>query len=148
MSPLAPHGTLPGATQPVEQRGARRKPRILVAEDHADTRFMLRVFLERRGLDVVEATNGEEALGLCQSTWPDLVLIDSSLPRLDGIGVTRRLRGDPRPRVPIVFLSGRAEPVAQVAAFDAGCDDYLTKPFGLDRLASVLERHLGDGPCE
>ena len=122
------------------------RPRVLVAEDHEDTRFMLRIFLEARGFDVIEARNGEEALGLSESARPDLILLDGSLPHLDGVSVTSRIRahGAAR-RVPVVFLSGHAEPVARSAAFAAGCDDYLTKPFELDRLCSVLVRHLGDG---
>ena len=122
------------------------RPRILVAEDHADTRFMLRVFLEARGFDVIEAANGEEALGLSESACPDLILLDGGLPRLDGVSVTSRLRShDSQRRVPVIFLSGHAEQQARSAAFDAGCDDYLTKPFELDRLGAVLARHLGDG---
>ena len=124
--------------------GAR--PRVLVAEDHEDTRFMLRVFLEARGFDVVEAANGEEALGLIESARPDLVLLDGSLPRLDGVGVTSRIRSHDSPRrVPVIFLSGHAEPRARSAAFEAGCDDYLTKPVELDRLCSLLARHLDGG---
>jgi len=125
---------------------AAPRPRVLVAEDHEDTRFMLRVFLEARGFEVVEAVNGEEALGLSESACPDLILLDGSLPRLDGIGVASRIRARASSRrVPVVFLSGHAEPRARSAAFAAGCDDYLTKPFELDRLCSVLARHLGDG---
>jgi CheY-like chemotaxis protein len=68
------------------------------------------------------------------------------LPRLDGVGVMSRIRShDPSRRVPVVFLSGHAEPLARSAAFDAGCDDYLTKPFELDRLYTVMARYLGDG---
>ena len=107
---------------------------------------MLRVFLEARGFDVVEAANGEDALRLSETARPDLILLDGSLPRLDGVGVTSRLRShDAQRRVPVIFLSGHAEPLARSAAFAAGCDDYLTKPFELDRLCSVLARHLGDG---
>jgi len=122
------------------------RPRVLVAEDHEDTRFMLRVFLEGRGFDVIEARNGEEALGLSESARPDLILLDGSLPHLDGVSVTSHIRARASSgRVPVVFLSGHAEPMARSAAFAAGCDDYLTKPFELDRLHSVLARHLGDG---
>ncbi|HEX7177305.1 MAG TPA: response regulator [Pyrinomonadaceae bacterium] len=124
--------------------GAR--PCVLVAEDHEDTRFMLRVFLEARGFDVIEAANGEDAIRLSESACPDLILLDGQLPRLDGVGVVSRIRShDQSRRVPIVFLSGHAEPLARTAAFAAGCDDYLTKPFELVRLASVLRRHLSDG---
>ena len=122
------------------------RPCVLVAEDHEDTRFMLRIFLEARGFDVVEAANGEDALRLSETARPDVILLDGSLPRLDGVGVTSRLRShNSSRRIPVIFLSGHAEPLARSAAFNAGCDDYLTKPFELDRLCSVLTRHLGDG---
>jgi two-component system OmpR family response regulator len=118
------------------------RPRVLVAEDHEDTRLLLRVVLERDGLEVLEAADGEEAVRLAESARPDLVLLDRSLPRLDGLAVTRLVRAREAGHVPIIFLSGHAEPLARSAAFEAGCDDYLIKPIGLDRLASVVARHL------
>ena len=122
---------------------APARPRILVAEDHDDTRLLLRLLLERRGFDVVEASDGEEAVRLAESTRPDLVLLDGGLPRLDGLAVTRRVRArEKAARVPIIFLSGHAETVARAAAFDAGCDEYLVKPDGLDGLTTVVARHL------
>jgi CheY-like chemotaxis protein len=122
------------------------RPRVLVAEDHEDTRQMLRLVLERGGCDVLEAADGEEAVRLAESARPDLVLLDRSLPRLDGLAVTRLVRASERAgHVPIIFLSGHAEAVARSAAFEAGCDDYLVKPVGLDRLAAVLARHLAPG---
>lgn len=131
----------------LREAGAPKRRRVLIAEDHADTRFMLRVFLEARGYEVMEAANGEEAIGLCESARPDLVLLDGGLPRIDGLGVMSRIRSDyASPRLPVVFLSGHAEEVAQRAAFDAGCDDYLTKPFELEQLCAVLTRLLAVPP--
>ncbi len=131
---------------PRTSAAAATRPRVLVAEDHDDTRQLLRLLLERRGFDVLEAADGEEAVRLVETARPDLVLIDAGLPLLDGLAVTRRLRASGQaPRLPIVFLSGRAEALARTAAFDAGCDDYLVKPDGLDALGSVLARHLGGG---
>jgi len=119
------------------------RARVLVAEDHADTRLMIRLLLERGGYEVLEATNGEEAVSFIEGARPDLVLIDGELPRLDGVAVTRRVRERESARhTPIIFLSGRAEPVARRAAFDAGCDDYLVKPEGIFGLASVMAQHL------
>jgi len=124
---------------------APERPRVLVAEDHDDTRQLLRLLLERRGFDVLEAADGEEAVRLVESARPDLVLLDGGLPRLDGLAVTRRLRaGEEAARLPIVFLSGHAEAGARTAAFDAGCDEYLVKPDGLETLGAVLTRHLGE----
>jgi two-component system KDP operon response regulator KdpE len=127
-----------------QKRPAAARPRVLVAEDHDDTRLMLRLLLEGRGVDVLEAADGEEALRLILDARPDLVLLDGGLPRMDGVAVTRRVREqEPAGRVPIVFLSGHAEPLARTAAFDAGCDEYLVKPDGIGGLNNVLERHLG-----
>src|ERR687889_797314 len=120
---------------------------VMVAEDHEDTRFMLRTILERRGLTVVEAGDGEEAVALAERDTPDLILMDGGLPRLDGISATRRMRGVASlSDVPIVFLSGHAGPQQQLAAREAGCDDYLIKPLDLERLYHVLEDLL-PGAC-
>lgn len=128
------------------RQGSRTRPRVLVAEDHDDTRQMLRLLLERRGCDVLEAADGEQAVRMAEDSHPDLILLDSGLPRLDGLAVTRRVRARAEaPRVPIVFLSGRAEALARTEAFDAGCDDYLVKPDGLETLSAVLTRYLGKG---
>jgi CheY-like chemotaxis protein len=117
---------------------------VLVVEDHEDTRFMLRTILELRGgIRVVEAENGESAIALAESLHPDLILMDTDLPLLDGYTATRRIRQLTSAReVPIVFLSGHAQPVAQARAFAAGCTDYLVKPFALGEIDRVLERHL------
>ncbi|MEP6741093.1 MAG: response regulator [bacterium] len=117
---------------------------VLLVEDHEDTRFMLRTMLELRGgISVVEADNGFTAIDLARSLHPDLILIDSNLPMLDGYEATRRIREFTATReVPIVFLSGHAQPEAENKAFAAGCTDYLVKPFGLEKLGNVLERYL------
>ena len=124
------------------QCGARRA-KVLVAEDHDDTRLMLRTLLERRGLSVVEAGDGLAAVDAAERECPDLILMDGSLPLLDGIGATRRMRGLPAlSAVPIVFISGHSGAQHRTAALDAGCDDYVVKPFDLARIDTVLSRHL------
>ncbi|HEX8502511.1 MAG TPA: response regulator [Pyrinomonadaceae bacterium] len=131
------------ATDTSARRRRKRVQKVLVAEDHEDTRFLLRTVLERRGLAVVEAADGEEACDVAARERPDLILMDGGLPRLDGVAATRRLRGlDGQPRVPIVFLSGHAGPQHRRAALDAGCDDYVVKPFDLAQLDNILNRHL------
>ncbi len=127
------------ALSPGRARGAK----VLVAEDHEDTRTLLRLLLEKRGFAVVEASDGREAVAAAERERPDLILMDGGLPLLDGVAATRRLRGLPAlSTVPIVFLSGHAGPQHQAAARDAGCDDYVVKPFNIALLENVLNRHL------
>ncbi|MCA1622140.1 MAG: response regulator [Acidobacteria bacterium] len=117
--------------------------KVLVAEDHEDTRALLRTLLERRGLAVVEARDGEEACDLALRERPDLILMDGGLPLLDGFAATRRMRDlKSLAGIPIVFLSGHAGPQYQLAAHDAGCDEYVVKPFDIAQLDSILSRHL------
>lgn len=129
---LTPHSETP-ASQPL----------VLIAEDHEDTRFLLKTILEKRGLQVVEAVDGEEAIGIAESMRPGLVLMDGSLPRLDGFSATRRMRDTASLRdIPIIFLSGHAEPHFQRLAHDAGCDEYLVKPIDIAQLDRILGRYL------
>ena len=120
---------------------------VLVVEDHEDTRFLLRAILEMRGgISVMEAENGEMAIALAKNVHVDLILMDSDLPLLDGYAATRRMRElAPTREVPIVFISGHAQPAAEAQAFAAGCNAYLVKPFGLGELDGVLERYLAQG---
>jgi CheY-like chemotaxis protein len=116
---------------------------VLVAEDHDDTRFLLRTLLERRGLAVVEAADGEEACDVAARERPDLILMDGGLPVLDGVSATRRVRGlEGLSGVPIILLSGHAGPQYQLDARAAGCDEYVVKPFDLALLDNILNRHL------
>jgi DNA-binding response OmpR family regulator len=118
-------------------------PLILVVEDHEDTRFLLRTWLEMQDYRVIEARDGEDALRLALAKTPDLILMDLGLPRLDGLSATRRMREcDELRTVPIVFLSGHAYPADLAAGFAAGCDDYLVKPLNLDQLDNILEGRL------
>ncbi|MDQ3255625.1 MAG: response regulator [Acidobacteriota bacterium] len=118
--------------------------RVLVVEDDEDMRVMLKMMLEQRGgVSVVEAENGEMAVALAENVHLDLILMDGTLPLLDGFEATRRIRElafacD----VPIVFLSGHALPAYEAKAFAAGCTDYLVKPFDFGEWDRVLERHL------
>jgi CheY-like chemotaxis protein len=118
--------------------------RVLVVEDNEDMRLMLKTLLEMRGgVNVVEAENGEMAIALAENVHLDLILMDGSLPLLDGIETTRRIRERAAAcDVPIVFLSGHAQPAYEAKAFAAGCTDYLVKPFDFDEWDRVLERHL------
>lgn len=116
---------------------------MLVAEDHEDMRFLLRYLLEARGCRVLEAEDGERALDAALRERPDLILMDGSLPRLDGYTATRRLREtDALRKVPVVFLSGHAGSDYRHRAISAGGDDYLVKPLDTAQMDRVLARHL------
>ena len=117
--------------------------RILVVDDEPQIRKALSVNLRARGYDVDLATTGEEALTLAAGNHPDLVLLDIGLPGIDGIEVVEGLRG--WTTVPIIMLSVRDAEADKVRALDAGADDYVTKPFGMNevlaRLRAALRRH-------
>ena len=120
------------------------QPCVLVVEDHHDTRLMLRTMLEmRRSVVVVEAENGGMAIALATNVRIDLILIDADLPVIDGYAATIRIREHtPTHEIPIVMMSGHAEPAAQLRAFAAGCTEYLIKPFSLESLDSLVNRYL------
>jgi two-component system KDP operon response regulator KdpE len=110
--------------------------RVLVVDDEAQIRRALAVNLEARGYEVELAASGEEALRLAAAHHPDVVLLDLGLPGIDGTDVVRGLRG--WSEVPIIVLSVRDAEPEKVAALDAGADDYVTKPFGMDELLARL----------
>jgi two-component system KDP operon response regulator KdpE len=110
--------------------------RVLVVDDEAQIRRALSVNLEARGYEVELAATGEEALRLAAAHHPDVVLLDLGLPGIDGTDVVRGLRG--WSEVPIIVLSVRDAEPEKVAALDAGADDYVTKPFGMDELLARL----------
>ena len=117
---------------------------VLVVEDHDDTRLMLRTMLELRGgIVVVEAENGAMAIALATNVHVDLILMDTDLPVVDGYTATRRIREYiPTHKIPIVMMTGHAEPAAQVKAVAAGCTEYLVKPFSMNGFDSMLDRYL------
>ena len=126
-------------------RARERRALVLVVEDHEDTRTLLRTMLEMSGYLVAEAGDGEEGVRVARRLRPRLIIMDASLPRLDGIAATRRIRSDSALKgVPVVFLSGHAQPDFRAAALDAGGTDFLVKPVLLAELASVLERRLSE----
>ena len=114
--------------------------RILVVDDEVQMRRALVTNFRARGYAVDAAASGEEALDLAARHHPDAVVLDLGLPGIDGIEVVRGLRG--WSQVPIVVLSAREAEEAKVAALDAGADDYVTKPFGMDELLARLRAAL------
>jgi CheY-like chemotaxis protein len=128
------------ATSPAMEGRGRS---VLIADDHEDTRLMLRTILELNRFYVFEAADGEEAVMLTERERPDLVLMDFSLPILDGLAALRLIRANQTTcNVPIIFLSGHAEPAPQKAVREAGCDDYLNKPIDLHQMVRLIERRI------
>jgi len=121
------------------------QPRILIVEDDAHIRRLLRVAVERAGYAVTEAATAREALSAADIDKPELVLLDLGLPDRDGDVVIRRVRKEST--VPILVISARSQEADKVRALEIGADDYVTKPFGLEelraRVAALLRRAGG-----
>jgi CheY-like chemotaxis protein len=115
-------------------------PKILLVEDNDMNRDMLSRRLAKRGYDVVAAVDGEQGLLRARTEAPALILMDMSLPGLDGWEATRRLKQDPATReIPIVALTAHAMAGDREKAFEAGCDDFDTKPIDLVRLVAKID---------
>jgi two-component system response regulator len=115
---------------------------ILLVEDSEDSRFMMRRLLEMGGYRVVEATNGHEAVEFAESECPDLILMDLSLPELDGLSATKLIREiESLCDVPIVALTGHDTSEFHSKALAAGCNEYVTKPVDFDYLENVVQRY-------
>jgi len=136
---------------------ADRPPRILLVDDEQSIQTLLSYPLRKDGYEVVQATDGEQALGRFREGAFDLVVLDVMMPRLDGLEVCRRLRA--RSDVPIIMLTAKAEEVDKVVGLELGADDYITKPFGmrefrsrvkaaLRRASMHADRHEAEGPIE
>ncbi len=114
--------------------------RLLVVDDDGDIRGLVRDLLERSGYEVLEAADGNEGLRIFYAEQPDLVVLDVSMPGLDGWGVLERIRE--LSDVPVVMLTARAEEIDKVRGLRAGADDYVTKPFGRQELLARVEAAL------
>jgi CheY-like chemotaxis protein len=118
-------------------------PKILLVEDNEVNRDLLSRRLERKGHSVVCAHDGEQGHSLACSEAPDLILMDISLPLINGWEVTRLLKSNERTRhIPIIALTAHALVTDRDTALDAGCDDYDTKPIDFDRLDQKIEGWL------
>ena len=118
---------------------------FLVVEDFEDSRFMMRRLLEMAGYDVLEASDGEQAVTMAVEAKPVLILMDLSLPKLDGLAATRKIRQKKGlKRVPIVAVSAHDSPESRTEALEAGCDEYVTKPIDFDNLHAILQRFMNE----
>ncbi|MGX9178027.1 response regulator [Mesorhizobium sp.] len=117
--------------------------RILLVEDNEMNRDMLLRRLSRRGFDVLIAENGKAGVELAASEKPDLILMDMSLPVMDGWEATRRIKADPATsRIPVIALTAHAMASDRDMALKAGCDDYDSKPVDLSQLVRKIEQLL------
>ena len=123
--------------------------KVLLVEDNEMNRDMLSRRLIRRGFQVVFAMDGQQGVDLARSEQPDIILMDMSLPVIDGWEATRRVKADDATRsVPVIGLTAHAMAGDREKAIEAGCDDYDTKPVELDRLIGKIERLLGTAKDE
>ena len=122
-------------------------PKILLVEDNEMNRDMLSRRLARRGFAIAIATDGQQGVAMASSENPDLILMDMSLPVLDGWEATRQLKANTDTRqIPIIALTAHAMSSDEQKARDAGCDDFDTKPIDLPRLLGKIEAKLGRPP--
>ena len=117
-----------------------RAPRILLADDEHSIQTLLSYPLRREGYEVVQASDGREALARFQEGEYDLVVLDVMMPRVDGLEVCRRVRA--RSTVPIIMLTAKAEEIDKVLGLELGADDYITKPFSLREFRSRVRAAL------
>jgi CheY-like chemotaxis protein len=122
--------------------------KILLVEDNELNRDMLSRRLQKRGYEVVMAVDGEAGVAMAQTAAPGLILMDMSLPGIDGWEATRRIKSAAATRhIPIVALTAHALPGEREKALAAGCDEFDTKPIDLPRLLQKIEMLLGRGPA-
>jgi CheY-like chemotaxis protein len=137
-----PDPAAPGAA--AANGSASAPPLILIVDDYEDNRDMYSQYLEFAGMRVAEAANGKEALEKTTQLMPDLIVMDLSLPGVDGWQATRLIKQDPKTRdILVLALTGHALEGASQGAKDAGCDAFLTKPCLPEDLHREIERMLG-----
>jgi CheY-like chemotaxis protein len=126
-------------------KGKTDRPRVLLVDDYPDAREMYAEYLDFSGFDVIEASNGMEALQRAADTQPDIVLMDLSLPVMDGWEATRRLKADKRTEhIPVVALTGHALAGISEGAKRAGCDAFVTKPCLPEDLVKEIRKVLDE----
>ena len=121
------------------------RPVILIADDDEDILELVRLRLSRSGYDTVLARNGAEALEVARERRPDVALLDVSMPAMNGYEVTAALKRDPITKdIPVILLTARAQTADVAKGFEAGADDYVTKPFSPQALQIRVAAALGD----
>jgi DNA-binding response OmpR family regulator len=122
----------------------RTRPLVLVADDDRDIRQLVAFRLERADYEVLEATDGEEAVRLVTELLPDLAVLDLMMPKLNGYEVTQAIRiHEETKRIPVILLTARVQDADVARGFEAGADDYLRKPFSPQELLARVQAILG-----
>ncbi len=120
-----------------------KKKKILIVEDNPANLKMLKLIIENIDCEILEAVNGDEALAVTIEKEPDLILMDIQIPHIDGLEVTRRLRKmEIFTKTPIVALTAFAMEKDEQAGFDAGCNEYITKPFSTAKLLEIVHKYI------
>ncbi len=115
---------------------------VLIVEDYADTRTMMKFLLQRFGYEVIEAADGQEAVDRAKESVPDLILMDLSLPVIDGLTATETIRKfEGFGKIPIIAVTAYGNSYYK-RAIEAGCDDLINKPLDFDKLEPILEQYL------
>ena len=122
----------------------REAATVLLVEDTEDNRQMMRRLLEMSGFNVVEATNGREAVDAALEVQPQIILMDLSLPIIDGLAATRQIRQTALNNVPIIAVSAHDTADFHSEALDAGCDAYVTKPINYSELEDLVNRLIAE----
>jgi CheY-like chemotaxis protein len=126
---------------------ASEAPLVLVVDDFEDNRAMYLEYLQFQGLRVAEAVNGADAVTRAKELLPSVIIMDLSLPVMDGWEATRRIKSNPKTRhIRVVALTGHAEPAHAKRALDAGCDDFVAKPCLPEHLLAKVREHLHKKP--
>mgnify|MGYP001042077678 FL=1 len=124
-----------------------RKKTVLLVEDNEDNLVVYRTILDHVGYNVLEARDGEEGVSRARQEHPDLILMDISIPKIDGWEATRRLKADEATRdIPIIALTAHALEEDRERAIAAGCDGYLAKPVEPRRVVEEVQRFVGPAP--
>lgn len=122
---------------------SKAKVKVLIVEDEETSRRIIALALQRSNRELLFARDGEEAVRLAEAERPALILMDMMLPKLDGFGATQRIRKNPElAGIPIVALTARTGDYDERKAREAGCVDYITKPYRIEHLRARLAEHL------
>ena len=134
---------MPPRESPSRPNRTSGRPRVLVVDDDYATRVLCSRVLQREGYHVIEAMDGQEGLELALDQVPDVVLLDISMPVLDGFGLAAALRADERTRdLPFIFVTEEADPAIRAKAFETGAHGFITKPFDPRIVSSFIHRLL------